>query len=151
MESAGEGRKGQASTEFLTMFSVSLMVLLVSVLIYFMHTIEAQDVENALDATSLCLRVSTTMSSFYTLGEGAEHTLDLPEFYISCYPITNAQYRPFVEDGGYENASYWTDEGWAWRSGAEADLSALDEDLRKTDERWLAQRPREKQRLFLRK
>ena len=71
-------RRGQASIEFLIMFSISLMVLLVSVVIYFMHTMEARAVENALDATSICLRVSTTMSSFYVLGEGAEHTLDLP-------------------------------------------------------------------------
>jgi uncharacterized protein (UPF0333 family) len=78
MESAGAGRKGQASTEFLTMFSVSIMVLLISVIIYFMHTMEAQAVENALDATSLCLRVSTTMSAFYVLGDGAEYTLDFP-------------------------------------------------------------------------
>ncbi len=78
MELAGAGRKGQASTEFLTLFAVSLMVLLVSVVIYFMHIMEAQAVENALDATSLCLRVSTTMSSFYVLGDGAEYTLDFP-------------------------------------------------------------------------
>jgi len=71
-------RRGQASTEFLTMFSISLIVLLVAVLIYFMHAMEAQNVENVLDATSLCLRVSTTLSSFYALGEGAEHTLELP-------------------------------------------------------------------------
>ena len=34
---------------------------------------------------------------------------------ISRYPVTVAQYRLFVEDGGYETQEYWTQAGWAWR------------------------------------
>jgi formylglycine-generating enzyme required for sulfatase activity len=34
---------------------------------------------------------------------------------ISRYPVTNAQYRAFVEDGGYARQEYWTATGWAWR------------------------------------
>ena len=60
--------------------------------------------------------------------EKPQHTLHLPEFYVARYPITNAQYRPFVEGGGYDDADYWTVEGWAWRNGAEADLSAIDDE-----------------------
>jgi formylglycine-generating enzyme required for sulfatase activity len=32
-----------------------------------------------------------------------------------------------VEAGGYHTEAYWTPEGWAWRNGADADLSLLNE------------------------
>jgi hypothetical protein len=60
-------------------------------------------------------------------------------------PITNGQYRPFVDSGGYEQPQWWSAAGLAWRQGAEADLSAIDdEDLKKQVADWLAQRPQEK-------
>lgn len=49
--------------------------------------------------------------------ERPQHTLDLPAFWIARYPLTNAQYRPFVEGGGYDEPRYWTPDGWAWRTG----------------------------------
>lgn len=74
--------------------------------------------------------------------EKPAHRLELPEFRISRYPITNAQYRPFVEAGGYDQPQWWTEAGRAWRQGAEADLSAIDdEDFRKQFADWLAGRP----------
>ncbi|HHH41247.1 MAG TPA: NACHT domain-containing protein [Chloroflexi bacterium] len=78
--------------------------------------------------------------------EKPQHRVDLPVFFISRYPITNAQYRPFVEGGGYEEARYWTPEGWAWRTGRrEPDLSPLDdEDWKRRYAEWLAGRPVEK-------
>ena len=78
--------------------------------------------------------------------EHLQHTLDLPAFHISRYPITNAQYRPFVEDGGYEEPRHWTPDGWAWRTGErEPDLSAVDsEEIKEIWTNWLAGRPVEK-------
>ncbi len=74
--------------------------------------------------------------------EKPAHRLELLAFRISRYPITNAQYRPFVEAGGYDRPEWWTEAGWAWRQGAEADLSAIDdEDWRKRYAEWLAGRP----------
>jgi formylglycine-generating enzyme required for sulfatase activity len=46
-----------------------------------------------------------------------QHSVTLPGFYISRYPLTNTQYRPFVEGGGYDEPGYWTEEGWSWRTG----------------------------------
>ncbi len=52
--------------------------------------------------------------------EGPQHEEPMPTAYrISRYPITNAQYGSFVQDGGYgKRWRYcWTDAGWAWRTG----------------------------------
>jgi len=35
--------------------------------------------------------------------------------FIARYPVTNAQYLFFVEEGGYQERRYWTDEGWRVR------------------------------------
>jgi formylglycine-generating enzyme required for sulfatase activity len=78
--------------------------------------------------------------------EKPQHTLDLPQYYISRFPVTNAQFQPFVEGDGYTNRDYWTPSGWAWREGAEADLSPLEglaEDTVKAYREWLAGRPKE--------
>jgi len=47
--------------------------------------------------------------------ENPQHTLTLPDFWISKTPVTNAQFRPFVEGDGYKNWAYWTEAGWQWR------------------------------------
>jgi formylglycine-generating enzyme required for sulfatase activity len=75
--------------------------------------------------------------------ERPQHPVDLPAFLISRYPVTNSQYRPFVEGGGYQQPGYWTAGGWAWRSGErEPDLSPIDDErLRKDYADWLAGRP----------
>ena len=79
--------------------------------------------------------------------EKPQHTLNLPRFYLSRYPITNAQFRPFVAGDGYTNPAYWTPEGWAWRQGAEADLTPYDNypdaDFKTQLREWLARRPME--------
>jgi len=58
------------------------------------------------------------------------------------------QFHPFVKGDGYSNPEYWTTEGWAWRQGAEVDLSVLDgyknEEWKKGYGKWLAGRPVEK-------
>ena len=33
------------------------------------------------------------------------------------YPVTVAQFQPFVEGDGYTNDRWWTKTGWAWRQG----------------------------------
>ena len=84
--------------------------------------------------------------------EKPTHPLDLPAYRIARYPITNAQYRPFVEAGGYGDERYWSwsEAALAWRDGADYDLDVIkDESLKQAYQGWLATRPKEKRRLPL--
>lgn len=76
--------------------------------------------------------------------EKKSHIVDLDEYYISRYPITNAQFRLFDEAEGFKNRSYWSSDGWAWcqeKRGNEIDISWIDDDAYKQRyENWLSQR-----------
>ncbi len=47
--------------------------------------------------------------------EGPPRTVELADFRIDRYPVTNADYREFVEAGGYNVRSLWSDAGWEWK------------------------------------
>lgn len=47
--------------------------------------------------------------------EQSAHSVDLPEFWIGKTEVTNAQYRAFVEAGGYQQQALWTEAGWEWK------------------------------------
>jgi formylglycine-generating enzyme required for sulfatase activity len=36
----------------------------------------------------------------------------LEEYAIARYPVTNAEFERFIQDGGYQTRDYWTDAGW---------------------------------------
>ena len=57
--------------------------------------------------------------------EKPQHELDLPRFWIARYPVTHAQFRPFVEARGYRDEQWWGEHGWAWRDGRDSDLGKL--------------------------
>ena len=52
--------------------------------------------------------------------ERPPHEVDLPAFEIDRVPVTNGDFREFVDDGGYERRELWSDEGWAWRQAEQA-------------------------------
>lgn len=39
---------------------------------------------------------------------------DVAAFKASKYLVSNHEFLEFVEDGGYQNESLWTEEGWGW-------------------------------------
>ncbi|MGH9160266.1 MAG: SUMF1/EgtB/PvdO family nonheme iron enzyme [Vicinamibacteraceae bacterium] len=43
------------------------------------------------------------------------HAVQVPEFAIDRYPVTNAQFAEFVSAGGYGARELWSDEAWAWK------------------------------------
>ncbi len=51
-----------------------------------------------------------------------EHKVYLNHYSIDAFPVTNAEYLKFMEDGGYENFKFWLSDGWeivnknAWHS-----------------------------------
>lgn len=47
--------------------------------------------------------------------EQPSHRVELQDFRIDKYPVTNKQYAEFIEAGGYHTRSLWSDEGWAWK------------------------------------
>ncbi|MBE2202268.1 MAG: SUMF1/EgtB/PvdO family nonheme iron enzyme, partial [Anaerolinea sp.] len=55
----------------------------------------------------------------FPMGE-KKHIVTIPEpFGIGRYPVTNAQYQMFIDDGGYTEKwrKCWTADGWRWRAG----------------------------------
>lgn len=43
----------------------------------------------------------------------------LPEFEIDAQAVSWARFVEFAEDGGYDEARWWTAEGWAWASAVQ--------------------------------
>lgn len=54
--------------------------------------------------------------------ERPAHVVDVPTFRIGRVPVTNGEWRQFVDDGGYQQQRWWSDIGWTHRQ--EARLSA---------------------------
>ena len=62
-------------------------------------------------------------------------------YWIGKYPVTNAQFDRFVDDGGYERQPLWSADGWAWRTGT------YDSKAPEAYRGWLSGRPPEKRNL----
>jgi iron(II)-dependent oxidoreductase len=50
--------------------------------------------------------------------ERPAHQVDVPGFWLDTTPVSNAAYREFVDAGGYHDPHWWTEDGWAHRTGA---------------------------------
>jgi ergothioneine biosynthesis protein EgtB len=44
------------------------------------------------------------------------HTVQVPEFAIDQYQVTNRQYLEFMAAGGYEKRPFWSDDDWQWKT-----------------------------------
>jgi formylglycine-generating enzyme required for sulfatase activity len=71
--------------------------------------------------------------------EKPAHTVTLAPFQIGQFPVTNAEYKCFLDAGGYEDETWWdTEESRAWLRG-EASTEGLKQqwrDNRKTVQGW---------------
>ncbi|PRC50084.1 iron(II)-dependent oxidoreductase EgtB, partial [Mycobacterium sp. ITM-2017-0098] len=47
--------------------------------------------------------------------ERPAHVVDVPAFRIGRVPVTNAEWRQFIDDGGYDQPRWWSDAGWRHR------------------------------------
>ncbi len=48
--------------------------------------------------------------------EYGHHEARIPDFKASKYLVSNGEFLEFVQDGGYEEKRWWSEEGWAWRT-----------------------------------
>ena len=59
----------------------------------------------------------------FLMGDKELHEIEIAQpFAIGRYPVTNAQYQFFVEDGGYTEKwrHCWTNAGWQWKANRSA-------------------------------
>ena len=69
--------------------------------------------------------------------ERPAHVVELPAFRIERHPVTNERFTEFVEDGGYRERRYWSDDGWRWLLAERAEAPLYWERAR---EGWLRRR-----------
>jgi iron(II)-dependent oxidoreductase len=75
------------------------------------------------------------------------HPVEVKPFAIARTPVTQEEFRAFVEDRGYLREELWTPEGWAWRerAGAEHPVYWRKESsggwLRRDFDRWIGLEP----------
>ncbi|MGV0635911.1 ergothioneine biosynthesis protein EgtB [Mycolicibacillus trivialis] len=50
--------------------------------------------------------------------ERSAHEVEVPAFRIGRVPVTNGEWREFIDDGGYTDSRWWTRQGWQHRSRA---------------------------------
>jgi iron(II)-dependent oxidoreductase len=48
------------------------------------------------------------------------HPVEVRPFAIARAPVTNAEFAAFVEDGGYVERCFWSEDGWRWREQIQA-------------------------------
>jgi iron(II)-dependent oxidoreductase len=51
--------------------------------------------------------------------ERERHPVELAAFAIARLPVSNAAWRQFQEQGGYERQELWSQQGWAWLQATE--------------------------------
>ncbi|MGB5112155.1 MAG: ergothioneine biosynthesis protein EgtB [Mycobacterium sp.] len=61
------------------------------------------------------LGVDASEEPFSLDNERPGHVVDVEAFRIGRVPVTNAQWREFVDDGGYRTPVWWSEPGWAHR------------------------------------
>ena len=71
-------------------------------------------------ALRLCQNYQSNCDRSWFTPEQPQHRVYLDGYWISQTEVTNAQYRGFVEAGGYAKREYWSQEGWQWKERHQA-------------------------------
>lgn len=64
------------------------------------------------------------------LGDPRLRLPDAPDYWVQVdtedgpiavgrFPVTNAEWRHFIAEGGYDERKWWSDDGWAWKSACQ--------------------------------
>jgi sulfatase modifying factor 1 len=77
----------------------------------------------ASDGTAISGEMVFVPAGNFTMGSSAGnsdelpvHTVYLNAFYIDKYEVTNAQFKSFIDAGGYTTQAYWSAAGWSART-----------------------------------
>jgi gamma-glutamyl hercynylcysteine S-oxide synthase len=71
-----------------------------------------------LSVSGQTLQVGTDDGGFAFDNELGEQCIDVADFSIDSAVLTWRDVLPFIEAGGYAEASHWSADGWAWRQRA---------------------------------
>jgi len=50
------------------------------------------------------------------------HVKEVKDFKASKYLVSNAEFLGFMEENGYENEAFWSEEGWKWKTYTNATM-----------------------------
>ncbi|MDZ7881705.1 MAG: ergothioneine biosynthesis protein EgtB [Mycobacterium sp.] len=64
------------------------------------------------------LGVNASEEPYSLDNERPGHAVHVEPFRIGRVPVTNAQWREFIDDGGYRTPRWWSERGWAHRERA---------------------------------
>jgi iron(II)-dependent oxidoreductase len=64
------------------------------------------------------LGVDAASEPFSLDNERPAHVVDVPAFRIGRVPVTNGEWRQFIDDGGYAQPRWWSARGWEHRQQA---------------------------------
>ncbi|MEZ0363672.1 ergothioneine biosynthesis protein EgtB [Mycobacterium sp. pUA109] len=64
------------------------------------------------------LGVDAASEPFALDNERPAHPVEVPAFRIGRVPVTNGEWRAFIDDGGYRQARWWSPRGWEHRQRA---------------------------------
>jgi len=67
------------------------------------------------EALALCQHYQSNCDRSWFTAEQPQHRVYLDGYWIGQTEVTNAQYRIFIEAGGYANREHWSEEGWHWK------------------------------------
>jgi gamma-glutamyl hercynylcysteine S-oxide synthase len=67
---------------------------------------------------SFVLGVDAASEPFSLDNERPAHVVNVPTFRIGRVPVTNAEWRQFIDDGGYAQPRWWSTRGWEHRQRA---------------------------------
>ncbi len=63
--------------------------------------------------------MGTSIEPWALDNERPAHQVDVADFFIDPAPVTNAEYQRFIDDGGYDDQRWWSDDGWEYRQRAQ--------------------------------
>jgi iron(II)-dependent oxidoreductase len=88
-------------------------------LLTFSASVESEEAIKLIEASPRTGQLSETMVEIpagpFRFGEKPDEVgIDHP-YLIDIYPVTNARFKVFIENEGYETEKWWTEQGWQWR------------------------------------